>query len=150
MISPDRDDVKRLINEADALMLAMYPPESNHLDDIQELSGPNVCFAGAFMQQQLAGIGAVKFQDDDGVYGEIKRVYVDTQYRGQNIAVSVMRFLEQYLIDNGIALARLETGDKQTAAIGLYEKLGYHIRGPYGGYVKDPLSVFMEKQLILG
>ena len=147
VISPDRDDVKRLINEADALMLAMYPPESNHLDDIQELSGSNVCFAGAFVQQALAGIGAVKIQNNDGAYGEIKRVYVDPSYRGQNIAVSLMRFLEQHLIDSGISLARLETGDKQIAAIGLYEKLGYRIRGPYGDYAQDPLSVFMEKRL---
>ena len=146
-INPGRSDVKRLIQEADALMLAMYPPESNHLDDISELSGSNVCFVGAFIDDQLAAIGAVKMMDDDGIYGEIKRVYVDTQFRGQNLAATVMEYLEQHLISNSVPIARLETGDKQTAAIGLYEKLGYQIRDPYGSYIEDPLSIFMEKKL---
>lgn len=147
VISPRRDDVKSLINQADQLMLAMYPPESNHLDGIDELSGPNVCFVGAYMDDELAGIGAVKILDDGGVYGEIKRVFVDPQYRGQNVASSVMGYLEQHLASCGIVMARLETGARQTAAIGLYQRLGYVIRPPYGSYVDDPLSVFMEKRL---
>lgn len=147
VIKPDRDDVKRLIHKADKSMLAMYPAESNHLDDINELSRSNVCFLGAFVKDQLAAIGAVKTMDDDGVYGEIKRLYVDPLFRGQRLAEKLMQCLEQYLITNGIALARLETGDKQTAAIILYEKLGYYTRQPYGKYVADPVSVFMEKRL---
>ena len=147
VIKPDRDDVKCLIHKADASMLAAYPAESNHLDDIGELSQSNVYFLGAFIKDQLAAIGAVKTMNDDGTYGEIKRLYVDPLYRGQNISVKLMQCLEQHLITNGIVLARLETGDKQTAAISLYEKLGYYLRQPYGKYVADPLSVFMEKRL---
>ena len=30
-------------------------------------------------------------------------------------------------------------------ALRLYQRLGYSVRGPYGGYPDDPLSVFMEK-----
>ena len=45
----------------------------------------------------------------------------------------------------GIAMVRLETGVLQKAAIGLYESLGYcHIQ-PFGSYLDDPLSLFMEK-----
>ena len=147
-INPDRVDVKRLIHQADTLMLAMYPPESNHLDDVNELSAPNVCFVGGFIDEQLAGIGGVKTMDNEGVYGEIKRVFVDPQYRGQNLAMQLMQYLEQYLITQGITIARLETGDKQIAAIRLYEKLGYRLCKPYGAYQEDPLSVFMQKQLV--
>ena len=32
-------------------------------------------------------------------------------------------------------------------AIGLYKKLGYIERNPFGEYKPDPLSIFMEKQL---
>jgi putative acetyltransferase len=42
---------------------------------------------------------------------------------------------------------RLETGVLQTEALGLYRRLGYQERGPYGDYETDPLSVFMEKRL---
>ncbi len=147
LISPDRSDVKAMIQQADALMLALYPPESNHLDDLSKLTKKNVCFVGAFVDDLLAGIGAVKILDDDGDYGEIKRVYVDEQYRGQKIAQSLMAYLEDHLVNNNVFIARLETGDKQIEAIGLYEKLGYEVRGPYGNYKEDPLSVFMEKRL---
>jgi putative acetyltransferase len=41
----------------------------------------------------------------------------------------------------------LETGPYQHQALGLYERLGYARRGPYGDYRDDPLSVFMEKRL---
>ena len=47
----------------------------------------------------------------------------------------------------GVRLFRLETGIKQTEAVGLYRKLGYRERHPFGAYRPDPLSVFMEKSL---
>lgn len=147
VIDPKRIDVQVLIKQADELMLALYPPESNHLDDLTELSKKNVCFVGAFADDLLSGIGAVKTRTDDGNYGEIKRVYVDDRCRGRKIAQTIMSFLENHLIEKNIFIARLETGDKQIEAIGLYKKLGYQIRAPYADYKKDPLSVFMEKRL---
>jgi putative acetyltransferase len=44
-------------------------------------------------------------------------------------------------------LLRLETGVRQPEALGLYRKLGYRERGPFGAYKPDPLSVFMEKRV---
>ena len=147
IIHPDRDDVKALIRQADELMRASYPAESNHLDGIRALSQSNVCFVGKFIHDELAGIGAVKIMRDDGQYGEIKRVFVDPGHRGRQLAMAIMRFLEQYLLDSDIELARLETGNRQHAAIALYQKLGYRTRAPFGTYRDDPLSVFMEKRL---
>ncbi len=147
IIDPQRKDVRALIKHADDLMVAMYPPESNHLDDLSELSKGNVCFVGAFFENKLAGIGAVKILADDGDYGEIKRVFVEELYRGKKVAQKIMAFLEAHLLEKNIFIARLETGDKQIEAIGLYKKLGYQIRGPYADYEEDPLSVFMEKIL---
>jgi putative acetyltransferase len=56
-----------------------------------------------------------------------------------------MQFLETELEHRGIRLYRLETGIKQPEALGLYRKLGYRERPPFGSYRADPLSVFMEK-----
>jgi putative acetyltransferase len=58
-----------------------------------------------------------------------------------------MEKLESHLKTNGIALARLETGISQPEALGLYRRLGYVEREPFGAYAADPLSVFMEKRL---
>jgi len=146
-INPLRNDVQRLITQADAVMLSQYPAESNHLDDVNELAKPNVYFIGAFVDDRLAGIGAVKLLSDDGEYGEIKRVYVEPDFRGLGISVEIMSMLEAHLSARGVSCARLETGNKQSEAVSLYRKLGYHVRPPYGSYTEDPLSLFMEKRL---
>ncbi len=39
----------------------------------------------------------------------------------------------------------LETGYLQSEAITLYERSGYRRRGPFGAYVEDPNSVFVQK-----
>lgn len=126
---------------------SLYPAESNHLDDADELSKPNVYFIGAFDKEKLVGIGAVKIMADAVVYGEIKRVFVLPAYRGKGVSKEIMFDLESHLIKNEVILSMLETGVKQPEAIGLYKNLGYIERDPFGSYVPDPLSVFMEKQL---
>jgi putative acetyltransferase len=145
-IDPIREDVNILLNKSDKYLRSLYPDESNHLDYADELSKPNCILLGAFRDDSLLGIGAVKLFYGNG-YGEVKRVFVDPLYRGQGIAKAIMGALEAQLVNNDILLARLETGTKQTAAIQLYKLLGYHTRGPFGNYVMDPLSIFMEKTL---
>ena len=142
---PAHTDVIRLIEQLDAYQSSMYPPESNHLDSLDELSKSNVFFLAAYSGSEICGIGSVKRIDD---YGEIKRVYVTLDQRGKGIAKAIMEKLEVHLIENDIAYARLETGIHQTEALVLYEKLGYYRIGPFGEYQEDPLSVFMEKKLL--
>jgi putative acetyltransferase len=84
---------------------------------------------------------------DDGIYGEVKRVFVVENCRGRGYSKAIMRRLEAYLTDSGIALARLETGIRQPEAVGLYRRLGYVERAPFGAYASDPLSLFFEKRL---
>ncbi len=48
---------------------------------------------------------------------------------------------------SGIKIVRLEAGPKQPVVLNFYRKLGYRERGPFGGYVAEALSVFMEKTL---
>jgi putative acetyltransferase len=91
--------------------------------------------------------GAVKLLDDDGRYGEIKRLYVLPAQRGKGLARMIMATLEDALRREGYPLARLETGVAQPEALGLYRALGYVERTPFGAYRPDPLSVFMEKRL---
>ncbi len=147
VISPLRDDVRALIAQLDQSMADRYPAESNHFDAIEVLAQSNVHFLGLFEDEFLVAVGAVKKMDDDDIYGEIKRVFVSPNYRGQGLAKTIMDTLESHLMRNDIPLARLETGIFQPEAIGLYEKLGYCHRGPYGVYPSDPMSVFMEKQI---
>lgn len=139
--------VLSLVALSDEYLSALYPPESNHAEPLEALVGEDAAFFAGFMDEQLVACGAVKILDDDSCYGEIKRVFVRESQRGNRLAVAIMRHLEDYLMDHGVDIARLEAGPMQPEALGLYRKLGYVERGPFGRYLSDPLSVFMEKQL---
>lgn len=146
-VDPGHPEVRRLIELSDAYLAALYPAESNHLLDIASLRRPEIRFLGCRIDGRIVGCGAVRLCEDDGRYGEIKRVFVDEAFRGRGLSRRIMEELEAGLRAAGIGLARLETGIHQPEAIGLYKALGYRERGPFGGYRVDPLSLFMEKDL---
>ncbi|MBX2824673.1 MAG: GNAT family N-acetyltransferase [Gammaproteobacteria bacterium] len=143
-VRPDDEAASSMIRALDEYQLALYPAESNHLDDLETLLQPNVYFVGAYRHSELIGIGAVKTVAD---YGEIKRVYVAQNARGSGAAKALMAALEAHLRQLGISEARLETGTRQPEALQLYHSLGYERTGPFGDYQEDPLSVFMYKDL---
>jgi putative acetyltransferase len=144
-LDPDSAEVLALIAASDAYYVDLYPAESNHLESSEDLKRANVLFVGCRIENELVASGAAKIMRDDGNYAEIKRVFVLDRYRGRGLSNKIMCYLETELQDRGIKLFRLETGIKQPEALGLYRKLGYHERGPFGSYVTDPFSVFMEK-----
>lgn len=146
-LDPDSPETQALIALSDAYYVDMYPAESNHLESSEDLKKPNVLFLGGRVGTGLVASGAARIMDDDGVYAEIKRVYVIDQQRGKGLSYRIMQALETELRGRGINLFRLETGVRQPEALGLYHKLGYHDRGPFGAYQSDPYSVFMEKNL---
>ncbi len=128
-------------------MSALYPAESNHFETPEALGQPHVRFVGIHAEGELIACGGVKLMDDDGLYGEIKRVFVLAAHRGSGLARIIMAALEFQLMREEYQLARLETGVSQPEALGLYRALGYVERTPFGAYQPDPLSVFMEKRL---
>lgn len=146
-IQAETPELSRLIALSDAYMGGLYPAESNHLESVRALLGPQAWMLGVWSAGELIGCGAVKILHDDGEYGEIKRVFVLDGHRGKGISKAIMQALESHLLGLGIRVARLETGVKQPEAIGLYRRLGYRERGVFGRYQPDPLSLFMEKTL---
>lgn len=146
-VDPRCDGARRLLALSDAYLSSLYPPESNHLESSEALAGPQARFLGACVEDELVACGAVKLMNDDGEYGEIKRVFVLPEHRGRGLARAIMYELENILRRESIALARLETGIAQPEALGLYRALGYRERPPFGAYAPDPLSLFMEKSL---
>ena len=136
-----------LIELSDQYMSSLYPPESNHLEAPEAFDESNAALFGAYISNELVGCGGVKILDDDEKYGEIKRVFVPLEQRGKGIARSIMQHIESHLTSAGMKIARLEAGTRQPEALELYAKLGYVERAPFGSYIPDPLSIFMEKRL---
>jgi putative acetyltransferase len=142
---PDQPEVIALIAELDAYQDTLYPPESRHALDLTSLKKPNVLFAVARDDAGRAiGCGAIVLNPE---FGELKRMYVGPRGRGQGVAKKLLALLESQAIGSGCKLLMLETGPYQLEALALYASAGYERRGPFGDYMNDPLSVFMQKQL---
>ena len=166
-----------LIAELDLYLSSLYPAQSNYLIPPIELAEPEVFFVVARnvdvnvdggdddsnsnsdndndsdsdsdsdAAAAPLGCGALKRMNDDGDYGEIKRVYVRANARRQGAATRIIYALEQHARQIHLHTLRLETGVRQPQSIELYQQLGYQRRPPFGAYPDDRLSVFMEKRL---
>ncbi len=143
--SPVQDGVVAMLEQADADMLARYPPESNHLLAVDALARPNVRFFVARRSGAMVGCAALVV--GEGGEAELKRMYVDPAARGLSIGRRLLQAAEAAARAEGVAVIRLETGIHQAEALGLYRASGYRDGGPFGAYQADPNSVFMEKRL---
>jgi putative acetyltransferase len=149
---PDHPEVLALLAQLDRYLESLYPPEANHILDVQALMAPEVDFLVAALDGRIVGCGAVRRMagepaTDGRAYGEVKRMVTAPAARGQGIAAQIVAALEQGLRARGVSLALLETGAEQRAAVRLYERCGYRRRDPFGGYPDNGLSVFYEKRL---
>ncbi|MGF0115313.1 GNAT family N-acetyltransferase [Promicromonospora sp. Marseille-Q5078] len=68
--------------------------------------------------------------------GEVKRVYVDPEHRGQGVARRIMAELERAARQVGFRRFVLETGTAQPEAIGLYEAIGYEPVEKFGDHAE--------------
>ena len=100
----------------------------------------------AYDGETAVGCGAFK-EYEPGV-SEIKRMFVIEAKRGKGIAAEILNELERWSVEEGFETAILETGNKMTAAIRLYEKSGYERMPNYGQYIGVDSSVCMKKDLI--
>jgi len=142
----NQPDVIALIDALDAYQKPLYPPESHHGIDITALSRPEVLFAVARDDSgQAVGCGAIVVGP---AFGEIKRMYVLPSQRGRGLSKALLTFLEAQAQARGCHQFMLETGPLQLEALGLYERMGYQRRGPFGNYGDDPHSVYMAKAAV--
>lgn len=143
--SPDQPEVRALIDALDTYQRSLYPPESCHLLDLATLVQPHVRFAVARDDAGRAlGCAAVVLQPG---WGEVKRMYVHPQARGQGLAGQLFALLQAEALAAGCTQLLLETGPLQPEALAFYAAAGFARRGPFAGYADDPLSVFMHKPL---
>ena len=146
-VPADSADAVQLIRELDDHLLAHpYPPQSRHAFSVDKLLREGVVFFVTYCDGELAGCGGVKMFD--GEYGEVKRMFVRPVHRGKGLGKAMLNRLAEYAHSNGVNLLRLETGIYEVEAIALYEGWGFSRRRPFGEYVEDPLSVYLEKLLV--
>lgn len=97
--TPDQPAVHELIGELDPYLYSLYPAENVYALDISSLCHPSVLFA---VVSNLAGTpigcGAILIKPE---YGEVKRMYVRPQARGQGVARRLIEALEEEAVQKG-------------------------------------------------
>ena len=167
-------EADHLLVLSDEYMAALYPAESNHLVSSESLRTGDAIFLGAFTSSTMSsssetadqpeqtrgllsdgevgeciGCVAARFYREAG-YAEIKRLYVQEAYRGRGLSRTLMNAIEAEILAEGIDCARLEMGIYQPEADALYRSIGYRDIPPFGDYLVDPLSQFLEKAPLRG
>jgi ribosomal protein S18 acetylase RimI-like enzyme len=87
--------------------------------------------------------GCVALRPHDGKAGEMKRLYVRPEHRGNGIGRKLVETLIRDANAIGYSLILLDTLPSMRGALRLYESLGFRRRGPY---FPSPIAgnVFME------
>ena len=134
----------RLLQASHALMKDLFPSESCHFLDIDDLCAPEIAFFVVKDGAATIGCGALSTQPG---YGELKSMFVDPAARGKGAANLLLTHLIELARSKNLPLLRLETGEKLTAAINLYQRHGFTRRPPFGTYPDHPDSTFMERPL---
>jgi GNAT superfamily N-acetyltransferase len=104
---------------------------------------PNVVVV--YHNEKAVACSCFKEYDQNSI--EIKRMFVDSAMRGKGIAQQMLLALELWASDLKYTISVLETLYKQTAAIQMYQKVGYVITDNYKPYVGLPSSICMRKQI---
>jgi GNAT superfamily N-acetyltransferase len=57
--------------------------------------------------------------------GEVRRLWVDPDWRGRGVGRDLMTRIEGAACDLGVSVLRIETGDRQPEAVALYQRMGW-------------------------
>lgn len=93
----------------------------------------------ALIDDDIAGVAALT-EDQEPEYAQVgfdltqraivtHRLAVDPQFRGQGVAVSLLRQAEQLALDRGIRYLRIDTNSENQITQRLFPKLGYRYAG---------------------
>jgi putative acetyltransferase len=143
------EEVRLLIGELDAALSAEYTPEQQHGLALDAIFQPHVRFFLARLDGAAVGCGGVALFSD---FAEVKRMYLRDPARGQGVADAMLARIEQEVRDAGLSLLRLETGDRQVAAMRFYARAGFQRCPAFGAYAlmapqSIATSVFFEKRI---
>lgn len=145
---PTQAEVITLLRKGEEYSAELYPAESNHHLPIENLRQSNVRFlVGRDGNGHAIATGALVLYDG---WAEVKAMWVEPAARGHGLSKAIITTLEAIAAKEDVRYVRLETGVESHAALGLYERMGFKRRAAFGDYQPDPLSVFMEKEIIFG
>jgi putative acetyltransferase len=140
-------EIAELLTEHLRSLADVSPPESRHALDLDELRKPDIQFWSVWIANELAGCGALKHLEVG--HGEIKSMRTAKAHLRKGVGSFVLQEIISEAMRRGYRRLSLETGSMPyfEPAHRLYRKFGFSPCPPFAGYVDDPNSLFMTKQL---
>jgi len=121
-------------------MHANSPACKIHALPVEKLRQPGVTFFSAWVDGDLAGMGAIRQLDDR--HGELKSMRAAPDWLGKGIGEAILLHLLDVARIRGYARVSLETGQGPAfePALGLYRKHGFVNCEAFADYVLDDFS----------
>lgn len=141
----DRDVVALLDALTSELALGGYSADETFGYSLHQLEQSRVYLVGARVGGELVGVGGVELAADGS--GELKRFYVAPDHRGTGVGDVVITALIAHARGRDTKALRLETGDKQLAAITFYRRHGFVEIPRFGAYLDSATSVCMQRDV---
>src|SRR5258705_8941733 len=142
--SGDDPDFQLLISHLDNELWNELKEDQATYDQYNKVSGLQTVLV-LYFGGQPAACGC--FKQFDSNTAEIKRMFVEKQYRGRGYSKRILEKLETWIRESGYGNAVLETSIRFKAARGLYDQAGYEVIENYGQYKGLEESVCMKKNL---
>lgn len=101
----------------------------------------------ATLDRQAQPVGCGALRRIDSVTGELKRMYVVPEARGQRVGKAILIGLQEQARSLGMTTLLLETGERSREAVSMYERAGFTRIECFGEYANSPLSLCMRKDL---
>ena len=137
-------DFTSLVEKLDAYLTVIDGDDHAFYDQyngIEDIKYAVVAYEG----EMAVGCGAIK-EFEPGVM-EVKRMFVNPEYRGKGIASRILTELENWASEMGNTKCILETGKRQVEAVQFYHKAGYSVTPNYGQYAGVENSLCFQKEL---
>lgn len=116
--------------------------------ELREFPGEYAPPAGCLLlaMREEAPAGCVGLRPLEPGVCEMKRLYVQSRYRGHGLGVQLARAIIAEARAMGYSAMRLDTLPSMTAAIGMYRELGFQ---PIAPYYRNPIegALFFELKL---
>jgi putative acetyltransferase len=140
----DNTEVHELLIKHFTELRSVSPEGSTHVLDINGLKDSTIKFWSLWEDDNLMGIGALKFLNKE--HGEFKSIRVNDKFRNKKYGLNVINHLVEEAKKLHIKKLSLETGAGKffNPARKLFIKYGFKVCGPFSHYEEDINSVYMS------
>ena len=140
----DNTEVHELLIKHFTELRSVSPEGSTHVLDINGLKDSTIKFWSLWEDDNLMGIGALKFLNKE--HGEFKSIRVNDKFRNKKYGLNVINHLVEEAKKLHIKKLSLETGAGKffNPARKLFIKCGFKTCKPFSHYKDDVNSVYMS------